>query len=146
MSPCHQTQFPCINYHVLQAWLTINIIIKVCMMFMDIETWRFEFYFKGWNAIKYFAFTVWTKTQQQIPESLSCRYAFTFFFFFIQIFGKWLDVNFIREIFLIFQACPIRACFYKWHICLSDFCLTVSDSRGIGEFNFNLTGTLIRLI
>ena len=103
MSPCHQTQFPCINYHVLQAWLTINIIIKVCMMFMDIETWRFEFYFKGWNAIKYFAFTVWTKTQQQIPESLSCRYAFTFFFFFIQIFGKWLDVNFIREIFLIFQ-------------------------------------------
>ena len=31
-------------------------------------------------------------------------------------------------------------------VCLTSVCVTVSDSWGIGELNFNLTGTLIRLI
>ena len=44
-----------------------------------------------------------------------------------------------------FIACPNRACYYKLrvcgHVCLSQ---SVSDAWGIGELNFNLTGTLIR--
>jgi hypothetical protein len=46
----------------------------------------------------------------------------------------------------VFMACPNKACYYKLrvcgHVCLSQ---SISDAWGIGELNFNLTETLIRL-
>jgi hypothetical protein len=47
-----------------------------------------------------------------------------------------------------FSSIPLtgHASTSKVSVCLSEFCVTVSDSWGIEELNFNLTWTLIRLI
>ena len=63
------------------------------------------------------------------------------------MYGNFIRMN--KHIFLciIFKlALTGHASISDASVSLSDFCLSVSDSWGIGELHFNLSGTLIRLI